>query len=98
MQQITPEYQQSPFLEQEEEPPSRRRHRELKPVPSFYPPDRQLTLPSFPRQVHLEALERKRSFRKRFFPGITDKQWNNWQWQIQNRISTPAQLNRFLKL
>ena len=98
MQQITPENQQSPFLEQEEEPPSRRRHRVLNPIPSFFIPDRQLTLPSFPRQVHKEALSKKRSFRKRFFPDVNDKQWNNWQWQIQNRISTPTQLNRFLKL
>lgn len=98
MQQITPEYQQSPLLEQDEEPPSRPRRQILRPAPGFLIPNRQLTFPFFPRQIEKEALSRKRAFRKRFFPAITDKQWNNWQWQIQNRISTPGQLGRFLQL
>lgn len=40
----------------------------------------------------------RRSFRKRFFPEVTDQQWNNWQWQIRNRICQPEQLKRFLTL
>ena len=32
------------------------------------------------------------------FPGTTPKQWNNWHWQIQNRITDAAKLNTILGL
>lgn len=38
------------------------------------------------------------AFRNRFYPDITDEQWNSWQWQVSNRISKPEQLKRFLNL
>jgi lysine 2,3-aminomutase len=37
-------------------------------------------------------------FRNRFYPDISDEQWNSWQWQVSNRISKPEQLKRFLNL
>jgi lysine 2,3-aminomutase len=39
-----------------------------------------------------------RLFRKKFYRGVTDKQWNNWHWQIQNRIRTLSQLSRIMDL
>ena len=26
------------------------------------------------------------SRRKEFFPEVTDEQWNDWHWQVKNRI------------
>ena len=39
-----------------------------------------------------------RLFRKKFYRGVTDKQWNNWHWQIQNRIRSISQLSRIMPL
>ena len=38
------------------------------------------------------------SFRRKFFPHATRKDWNDWRWQIQNRIHTPDQLQKILRL
>ena len=32
------------------------------------------------------------SRRKEFFPEVTDEQWNDWHWQVKNRIETLDQL------
>jgi lysine 2,3-aminomutase len=37
-------------------------------------------------------------FRKTWFPGVTVSEWNSWQWQLNNRISSFEQLQRFIKL
>ncbi|GAB6905544.1 L-lysine 2,3-aminomutase [Desulfosarcina cetonica] len=39
-----------------------------------------------------------RAFRKKYFPGITTKLWNDWQWQTSNRIRTLAQLEKMIVL
>src|SRR5690242_7839459 len=31
---------------------------------------------------------RTRAFRKRFFPDVPDKDWNDWRWQSRHRIRT----------
>ena len=28
------------------------------------------------------------SRRKIMFPNVTDEQWNDWKWQVKNRIET----------
>ena len=38
------------------------------------------------------------TYRRIFFPDISGKEWNDWRWQIRNRIRTLSQLSRFLKL
>jgi len=38
------------------------------------------------------------SFRRMFFPHATRKEWNDWRWQIQNRIRTLEQLQKILRL
>jgi len=41
---------------------------------------------------------RIRAFRKVFFPEVTDTQWSDWRWQLQNRIRTLDQLRRMVAL
>ena len=38
------------------------------------------------------------TFRKRFFPECTARQWTDWQWQLQNAFRTRAQLERVFRL
>jgi lysine 2,3-aminomutase len=38
------------------------------------------------------------AFRRAFFPTVTDKEWNDWQWQIRHRIRHFDSLERMLKL
>lgn len=37
-------------------------------------------------------------FRKRFFPDISAAQWNDWRWQLANRLTTCGQIARILDL
>jgi lysine 2,3-aminomutase len=39
-----------------------------------------------------------RAFRKRFFPSAGDREWNDWHWQIANRIKTLEQVEQMLQL
>lgn len=36
-------------------------------------------------------------FRNKYFPKISDKQWNNWQWQIKNSITEYRKLKLFFQ-
>ena len=38
------------------------------------------------------------SGRERFFPEVTDQQWNDWHWQVRNRIETLEQLKQYIQL
>jgi len=33
-----------------------------------------------------------------FFPNVTDEEWNDWQWQLRNRITTLEELTRLLPI
>lgn len=37
------------------------------------------------------------SRRKEFFPEVTDQQWNDWHWQVKNRIETVDELKKYIK-
>ena len=39
-----------------------------------------------------------RAFRRRFYPQVKDSQWNDWHWQIQNRIRSLGQAEMMLHL
>lgn len=41
---------------------------------------------------------RAREFKKQFFQDATLSQWNDWRWQLSNRIVTLEQLRRILRL
>ncbi|MFY9592435.1 MAG: lysine 2,3-aminomutase, partial [Bacteroidales bacterium] len=36
--------------------------------------------------------------RKKMFPNATDEQWNDWKWQVKNRIETLDELKKHIKL
>ena len=36
--------------------------------------------------------------RKVLFPNATDEQWNDWKWQVKNRIETFDQLRQYIPL
>ena len=38
------------------------------------------------------------SRRKEFLPEVTDQQWNDWHWQVKNRIETVDELKKYIKL
>jgi lysine 2,3-aminomutase len=38
------------------------------------------------------------SRRKELFPEVTDAQWDDWKWQVKNRIETLDQLKKYVKL
>ena len=40
----------------------------------------------------------RRQFKKAYFPGVSDRQWNDWRWQIANRVRSIAQLEKVLTL
>ncbi len=47
---------------------------------------------------HPRSQTKTRLFRHRFFPGVPDRLWNDWRWQVANRIYRPAQLEAMLRL
>ncbi len=40
----------------------------------------------------------KESRRKQFFSDVPDEQWNDWKWQVQNRIETLEDLKKYISL
>ena len=36
--------------------------------------------------------------RKKLFPDVSDSDWNDWKWQVRNRIETLAQLQKYIEL
>jgi lysine 2,3-aminomutase len=57
----------------------------------LYPP-----LDPFPRRFRSDP--RTRAFRRRVFPDISDKDWNDWRWQSRNRFRTLGQIEAVLEL
>lgn len=100
MEQLTSNQEESALMsrEKDDEPPSS--HLLLAPQLIKSSPLRIARSPFLRKSnnINKEALQRTRSFRKRHYPGVTDKDWNNWHWQIRNRISSRSQLERFLTL
>jgi lysine 2,3-aminomutase len=39
-----------------------------------------------------------RTFRRRHFPDVANRDWNDWRWQSRHRIRTLAQLEKMLRL
>ena len=56
------------------------------------PPAARPARPSFP--IGPEA----RAFRRRFFPGVSSEEWNDWRWQLRARIRSLAELERIFDL
>ena len=45
-------------------------------------------------KLNEEYLIRKKSY----FPNVSDDDWNNWHWQVKNRITSLEMLERYIKL
>jgi lysine 2,3-aminomutase len=52
----------------------------------------------FPAVPRLTISERSRAFRKRFFPDVGSREWNDWHWQNRNRIRDAEGLARIIRL
>ncbi|MGE5256678.1 MAG: KamA family radical SAM protein [Hyphomicrobiales bacterium] len=85
--------------ENDEEPPGPAASLEtVVPLPDITPRIRS-KVSVFPVPKSRPALNSRASaFRRAFFPTATDKEWNDWQWQIRNRIRHLDQLERMLQL
>ena len=40
----------------------------------------------------------KVSRRAELFPHVTDAEWNDWRWQIKNRVETLEDLKKYVSL
>lgn len=38
------------------------------------------------------------SRRQKLFPNVTDEQWNDWHWQVRNRVETLEELKKYVDL
>ena len=38
------------------------------------------------------------SRRKELFPNVTDAEWNDWRWQVRNRVETLEELKKYIEL
>ena len=46
----------------------------------------------------LRSTFQTKSFRKAFYPDLSDRLWNDWRWQYRNRLQTLDQMERVLDL
>ncbi|MGE0086226.1 MAG: KamA family radical SAM protein [Desulfococcaceae bacterium] len=82
--------------ENEDEPPdSRLKLLTVSPVPKRKTDGRIVRFPSHRAGILSPAA---RTFRKRFYPHITTKQWNDWRWQVSSRIRTLSELEKLIRL
>src|SRR5579862_9768532 len=49
-----------------------------------------------PDPAQLNFLKEFKSAGKGFWSDVSDADWNDWRWQLKHRITTLAQLQRFL--
>ena len=81
--------------EVEEEPPSRPAYSPAAPHPPVHSrTGRKLTIHTTPP----DTPPPRRRFKQFYYPNVSERQWNDWQWQISNRIRSLPQLEKFLHL
>lgn len=63
-------------------------------------PSPQPTTPNRARSnsIYVHASTRSKTFLKRFFPGVSIAEWNDWHWQVRNRFRTAEVLAGLLRL
>ncbi len=100
MQELTSNQEESALieLEKDDEPPSEPPCPAPRLVKEGLPRYSRSIVFKKPRNINKDAIQRTRAFRKRFFPEVADKDWNNWHWQVRHRICSQSQLKRFLRL
>jgi len=57
-----------------------------------------VTIPQRSEKDKTVISERSKVFMEIFFPGVSEKEWNNWHWQIKNSVRSIDQLERFVHL
>ncbi len=65
-----------------------------RPVLGTHGPQRRAAAPIPLPHVHINA--RTREFHQRLFPEATLKEWNDWRWQLKNRITTIEGIERII--
>jgi lysine 2,3-aminomutase len=53
---------------------------------------------TFQNGVTFTVSPRSDAFRRRFFPGASNAEWNDWHWQVRNRIRKVDELSRIIRL
>jgi lysine 2,3-aminomutase len=48
--------------------------------------------------IRTKASPRSQDFRRRYFPEASSLEWNDWRWQMRNRIRDAGALSRFIRL
>jgi len=79
----------------EEPPPSGEVPSSDDPYPAILPA---IAGASFFRPTSKRTSPQTRGFRRQFFASTTDLEWNDWRWQLRNRIRTSDHLERMLEL
>ncbi len=54
--------------------------------------------PAGPGAVPARRSRPSAEFRRRHFPGLPSALWNDWRWQVRNRVTNLAGLSRYLRL
>jgi len=52
----------------------------------------------YPPPERLPHSEKPNVFRQRFFPGVSPELWNDWYWQLSNRLTTYEKINQIFNL
>ncbi len=71
------------------------------PIPATLPPSRgpfPTTIGKREQIARFPQSERSRDFRRRHFPDATPGNWNDWRWQLRNRIRDLSGLARIIRL
>jgi len=95
------ENEEPPSGEEPEEPPSQGAlHLQQAPCPPFVitPAHSFSITPLVQLRRGARTTPKTRAFRRRFYPQATDAQWNDWHWQIANRIRSLGQAEMMLHL
>lgn len=83
----------------DEEPPGQRpfflSSPEARPCPGTEA--KALTIFPFPK-FQVGSTRGRNEFRRKFFPGVSSKLWNDWHWQVSNRIRRAADLQAMVRL
>jgi lysine 2,3-aminomutase len=55
------------------------------------------TVVPFPR-FQVGSTKGRNEFRRKFFPGVSNKLWNDWHWQVSSRIRRAAEVRAMVRL
>lgn len=68
--------------------------------PTHRHPDRARTKPRCipPFTAKFPISPKSKAFRQRFFPTVSPAEWNDWHWQLRNRIQTVGALSKIIRL